>query len=76
MNHGDHGDHGGKTLSGRTAFERGRETLALLLLSSVVSVVPSSAGAQALPYETKAMNLGVVNCASSLCHGSPSTWND
>ena len=36
MNHGDHGDHGGKTLSGRTAFERGRETLALLLLSSVV----------------------------------------
>jgi len=32
--------------------------------------------AQTLPYETKATNLGVVNCASSLCHGSASTWKD
>ena len=41
-----------------------------------VSFVVDDVAAQALPYETKAMNLGVVNCASSLCHGSPSTWKD
>jgi hypothetical protein len=27
-----------------------------------------------LPYEAKAKNLGVVNCASSLCHGSITEW--
>ncbi|HUL96980.1 MAG TPA: multiheme c-type cytochrome [Usitatibacter sp.] len=36
----------------------------------------TAAWAQALPYETNATNLGVVNCASSLCHGSASTWKD
>ena len=46
--------------------------------SSVVSVVSvfQSVVAQPLPYESKAMNLGVVNCANSLCHGSVSTWKD
>lgn len=29
-----------------------------------------------LPYEAKAKHLGVVNCASSLCHGSISEWKD
>jgi cytochrome c554/c'-like protein len=32
--------------------------------------------AQPLPYESKAENVGVVNCASSLCHGSASPWKD
>ena len=27
-----------------------------------------------LPYETKAKHIGVVNCASSLCHGSITEW--
>jgi hypothetical protein len=43
-------------------------------VSFVVQGLPSSA--QPLPYETKAMSLGVVNCASSLCHGSASPWKD
>lgn len=29
-----------------------------------------------LPYNAKAMHLGVVNCANSLCHGSITTWKD
>ena len=32
--------------------------------------------AQGLPYQVKSQNLGVVNCASSLCHGSVSPWKD
>jgi len=32
--------------------------------------------AQPLPYEAKGEHLGVVNCASSLCHGSVSPWKD
>ena len=32
--------------------------------------------AQPLPYETKSTNVGVVNCANSLCHGSASQWKD
>ena len=35
-----------------------------------------AAGAQPLPYEAKGQHLGVVNCASSLCHGSVSPWKD
>lgn len=39
----------------------------------------AAAGARAqvapvLPYQANAMHLGVVNCASSLCHGSISEW--
>jgi hypothetical protein len=46
-------------------------------LFSVVFVVQSGvAVGQALPYNAKGQNLGVVNCASSLCHGSVSTWKD
>jgi len=29
-----------------------------------------------LPYKAQGQNLGVVNCASSLCHGSVSPWKD
>jgi hypothetical protein len=32
--------------------------------------------AQTLPYAAKGHNLGVVNCANSLCHGSVSPWKD
>ena len=42
--------------------------LALAALAARAADVP------ALPYEAKAMHLGVVNCASSLCHGSISEW--
>jgi hypothetical protein len=35
-----------------------------------------SAFAQPLPYQNKSLHLGVVNCASSLCHGSVSPWKD
>ncbi len=31
---------------------------------------------QPLPYQSTATTLGVVNCASSLCHGSVSSWKD
>lgn len=33
-----------------------------------------AADAPALPYEAKGRHVGVVNCASSLCHGSISEW--
>lgn len=36
----------------------------------------TAAQAQPLPYQAKGQNLGVVNCASSLCHGSVSPWKD
>jgi hypothetical protein len=36
----------------------------------------TTAFAQTLPYQSKAMNLGTVTCANSLCHGSASAWKD
>lgn len=45
--------------------------LALLALASFVS-----AANPPLPYAAKAKHLGVVTCASSLCHGSVSEWKD
>lgn len=42
----------------------------------LTSAFAATAFAQALPYETKALNLGTVTCANSLCHGSPSRWKD
>ncbi|MGE5615749.1 MAG: multiheme c-type cytochrome [Bacillota bacterium] len=36
----------------------------------------SLALAQPLPYQLNAKHIGVVNCASSLCHGSVSPWKD
>jgi hypothetical protein len=50
--------------------------LCFSFVASLLAAAPACSSAQALPYETKAMNLGVVNCASSLCHGSPSQWKD
>ena len=48
----------------------------LTRLLSVVMAFTAVAHAQPLPYETKAANVGVVNCANSLCHGSASSWKD
>src|SRR3954469_9878755 len=41
-----------------------------------ISVAALVAHAQPLPYQSKAEHVGVVNCASSLCHGSVSPWKD
>jgi hypothetical protein len=43
----------------------------LLLLVTVGPVA-----AQPLPYKAAGENLGAVNCANSLCHGSISPWKD
>lgn len=44
----------------------------LVLLTAATTHTLSQA--QTLPDHTNAKTLGVVNCASSLCHGSVSTW--
>ena len=44
----------------------------LVLLATVVAHTLSHS--QTLPDHANAKTLGVVNCASSLCHGSVSTW--
>ena len=47
----------------------------ILALGLVLAALGARAAQEPpLPYETKATNLGVVNCASSLCHGSISEW--
>jgi hypothetical protein len=46
------------------------------LLAIAAATLALAASAQPLPYESKATNVGVVNCANSLCHGSASTWKD
>ncbi|HEY4999043.1 MAG TPA: multiheme c-type cytochrome [Usitatibacter sp.] len=68
MNHEGHEGHEGNPFKARR----------LGLFATFVSFVVQgfAASSQPLPYETKAMNLGVVNCASSLCHGSASQWKD
>lgn len=49
--------------------------LALVLPAAALAQQPSSAP-HPLPYQSKDKNLGVVNCANSLCHGSVTTWKD
>ena len=49
-----------------------RTILALVLALSVPAT--RAADAPPLPYEANAKHVGVVNCASSLCHGSISGW--
>ncbi|MBL0140831.1 MAG: hypothetical protein IPP91_01900 [Betaproteobacteria bacterium] len=47
----------------------------ILALGLALAAIGARAGeAPPLPYEARAMHLGVVNCASSLCHGSISEW--
>ena len=56
-------------------YTRRLSSCALSLLC--VLCVPLWSGAQpALPYKAQGQNLGVVNCANSLCHGSVSPWKD
>lgn len=49
-----------------------RRLLALGLAAAALTA--GAAEAPPLPYEAKAKHLGVVNCASSLCHGSIGEW--
>jgi len=48
----------------------------LAWLAASAAAVAAQAADPPLPYNAKAMHLGVVNCASSLCHGSITTWKD
>jgi hypothetical protein len=41
---------------------------------ALAALVARAADAPPLPYQAKAQHVGVVNCASSLCHGSISEW--
>jgi hypothetical protein len=49
-----------------------RRFLAATLAAAALAA--AAADRPPLPYEAKAKHLGVVNCASSLCHGSISEW--
>jgi len=55
-----------------------RRRLGGIISSCVVGVIQAfiPALAQTLPYAAAGQNLGVVNCANSLCHGSVSPWKD
>jgi hypothetical protein len=44
------------------------------LLAALLAAAPLEA--QTLPYKAAGENVGAVNCASSLCHGSVSPWKD
>ena len=60
------------------APQRNHRAIHVLLFLCVASVVcvSNAALAQPLPYAAKGTHLGVVNCASSLCHGAVSPWKD
>lgn len=49
-----------------------KAVFAVFLLAAAVA----HAQAPALPYAAPGKHLGVVNCASSLCHGSVTPWKD
>ncbi|HZZ90942.1 MAG TPA: multiheme c-type cytochrome [Usitatibacter sp.] len=48
----------------------------LLALGLAPGAMAAEVSAPPLPYQVQAQHLGVVNCASSLCHGSISPWKD
>jgi len=49
----------------------------LISVACVIVAAPCVVAAEPpLPYESKDKYVGVVNCASSLCHGSISPWKD
>ena len=52
-----------------------RQPAHCLLLALVLTLWGLVAGAQTLPDKSRDKTLGVVNCASSLCHGSIAGWN-
>jgi len=51
-------------------------TLALGLPALALAQASPQQAPHPLPYQSKDKNLGVVTCASSLCHGSVTTWKD
>ena len=57
-------------------MSRALRRFAALALALAGTALAREAPAQVLPYQSKAKSLGVVNCASSLCHGSVSPWKD
>jgi hypothetical protein len=50
--------------------------LTLALLAPAAALAQQASAPHPLPYQSKDKNLGVVNCANSLCHGSITTWKD
>ena len=48
---------------------------ALRVLAALLSLAALGVGAQVLPDQSRDQTLGVVNCASSLCHGSIAGWD-
>ncbi len=49
--------------------------LAAVALVIAAGLAPApGAGTQPLPYQSRATSLGVVSCASDLCHGAVSPW--
>jgi hypothetical protein len=50
--------------------------LGRLLAAAAAAWLACGAAAQELPYRSQAKSLGVVTCASDLCHGSISRWKD
>jgi hypothetical protein len=46
----------------------------LLALAIAAGALAAQAADAPLPYEAKGRHIGVVNCASSLCHGSITEW--
>ena len=49
---------------------------ALLILAAASAGLDAAEADAPLPYEADGRHLGVVNCASSLCHGSVTPWKD
>ena len=47
--------------------------IAALLLAPAIAASPA---APALPSQSRDSSVGVVNCASSLCHGSITPWKE
>src|SRR4051812_45577713 len=68
--------HRGKSL--RAFHGQAQRRLGAVVFLSVVAVIQAfiPIRAQTLPYAAPGQSLGVVNCASSLCHGSVSPWKD
>ena len=61
---------------GRDASIRLNALLLNFASSALIALTAGAAWAQPLPYEAKGKHVGVVNCASSLCHGAVSPWKD
>ncbi len=51
-----------------------RPLAAVFLLAAFFRTHPAAAADAPLPYEAPGKHLGVVSCASSLCHGSVTPW--